>query len=185
MFMDVPGNIQFLENLPGEMLGIKVKEDMELVKAWSTWKEGCAAAFVGRKFTTKALLTANNYVWQQIFMNKPCVTLVKDVTTCDGTKGFWFVSVANEGTDAPALTDITGAKDGTAYIIECGSTTKATAIAKSGKFATLTAAWTPTAVGDYIMVKLNKDGNFDELERCVGGTRTINSTFQPNIPGVR
>ena len=39
MFMDVPGNLQFLEYIPGEMMSIKVKEDMELIKAWSTWRK--------------------------------------------------------------------------------------------------------------------------------------------------
>ena len=54
MFMDIPGNLQFLEFVPGEMLSIKVKEDMELVKAWSTWKEGTAASFTGRRFDSRS-----------------------------------------------------------------------------------------------------------------------------------
>ena len=86
---------------------------------------------------------------------------------------------------AKALTDITGAKAGVAYIIECGSTTNATTIAKADKFSTITEAYTPTAVGDYIMVILNSAGKFLELERQVGGTRTVNALVQPNLPGVR
>lgn len=35
------------------------------------------------------------------------------------------------------------------------------------------------------MVVLNKDGNFRELERCVGGVRKVNADLQPNLPGVR
>ena len=35
------------------------------------------------------------------------------------------------------------------------------------------------------MVILNSQGKFLELERQVGGTRTVNSDLQPNIPGVR
>jgi hypothetical protein len=36
------------------------------------------------------------------------------------------------------------------------------------------------------MVILNADGDgFRELERQVGGTRTVNANLQPNIPGVR
>ena len=89
MFMDVPGNIQFLEYVPGEMLSIKVKEDMELVKAWSTWKEGCSASFTGRRFDSLDKLKANNYEWQQIFMNKPAVDMEADATTVDASKGFW------------------------------------------------------------------------------------------------
>ena len=35
------------------------------------------------------------------------------------------------------------------------------------------------------MVILGNDGNFRELERCVGGKRTINKELQPNVPGGR
>ena len=183
MMMDVPGNLQCLEYIPGEMLSIKVKEDMELVKAWSTWKEGFAAAFVGRRFDTRAKLVANNYEWQQIFMNKPSVNVDADATTITASKGFWQETVENS--KATAITDITGAKAGVGYIIECGSITNASTIAKTGKFAEISEAYTPTAVGDYIMVVLNKDGNFRELERCVGGVRKVNADLQPNLPGVR
>lgn len=183
MFMDIPGNIQLLEYVPGEMLAIKVKEDMELVKAWSTWKEGCAAAFTGRRFDTPAKLAANNYEWQQIFMNKPCESLADGATTIDASKGFWHVSTSN--TSATTITDITDAKAGVAYIIECGNTTNASKIAKTGKFDSITEAYTPTAVGDYIMVILDSKGKFIELERCVASARKVNALVQPNIPGAR
>ncbi|MEG0889763.1 MAG: hypothetical protein RSH25_14965 [Bacteroides sp.] len=183
MFMDIPGNIQLLEYVPGEMLAIKVKEDMEMVKAWSTWKEGCAAAFTGRRFDTPAKLAANKYEWQQIFMNKPCEALADGATTIDASKGFWHVSTSN--TAATTITDITDAKAGVAYIIECGNTTNASKIAKTGKFDSITEAYTPTAVGDYIMVILDSKGKFIELERCVGSVRKVNALVQPNIPGAR
>lgn len=183
MFMQQEGNIQMLENLPGEMLTLWMEEQMEMVRGWSTWKEGCSASFVGRRFTSKATLDANNYVMQQIFMNKFSVDLAADATTADATKGIWFVTAAN--TAAKAITDITGAKAGVAYIIECGNTTNATTIAKADKFSTITEAYTPTAVGDYIMVILNSEGKFIELERQVGGTRAVNALVQPNLPGVR
>lgn len=63
--------------------------------------------------------------------------------------------------------------------------TNASTISKAGKFADITAEYTPTKVGDYILVLLNSKGNFRELERCVGGTRTVNTDLQPNLPGVR
>jgi len=194
MMMQEPGNLQFLEYLPGEMMGINMEQQMEMVRAWSTWKEGTAAAFLGRKFASKADLIANAFQWQQIFLNKPAVSLAKDAVKADGDNGFWFETVANDGTTtgegaqavttAPALTDIEHAKTGVAYIIECGSTTNATTIAKSGKFSEISAAWTPSAAGDYIMVVLNAAGTkFLELERCVGGTRTINTTLNPHYVG--
>lgn len=183
MFLDIPGNLQFLEYIPGEMMAFKAKDDMEMVKCWSTWKEGTAAAFLGRRFKTHEELVANNYEWQQIFMNKPSVDVETDATTIDAKIGFWQVTVEN--TKATAITDITNAKAGVAYLIECGSVTNASTISKTGKFADITANYTPTKVGDYILVLLNSKGNFRELERCVGGTRTVNADLQPNLPGVR
>lgn len=184
MFIHEPGNLQFLEYVPGEMLNFKMKEDMELVKGWSVWKEGCSAAFVGKNFDSAEALKENNFVWQQIFMNKPCVSLADDATTCDASKGFWFETVQNT-TASKKITDITNAKVGVVYLIECGSATQPQGIDKSSKFADITAAWTPTAVGDYIMVVMNAEKNFMELERCVGGKRSINAALQPNVPGVR
>lgn len=184
MMLHQPGNIQFLENVPGEMLGVKMQELMENVRAWSVWKEGTSAAFTGRSFTSRSDMVANNYEFQQIFINKFAKKLAADATSCDANDGFWFETNANS--DTTAITDISNAKAGVAYIIECGSATNASAIAASGKFSELSSGWTPTAVGDYLMVILNDAGTkFVELERCVGGTRTINTTLQPNVPGGR
>ena len=183
MMMDIPGNIQFIEFVPGEMYNIKMEEQMEMVRAWSTWKEGTGAAFTGRKFLTKEALDANNYEWQQIFMNQWAATVPADATTLKATDGIWQITSANTGTTA--LTDITGAKEGVAYCIEIGSAENATSIAKEGKFANITKAFTPTKEGDYIMVILRSDGNFVELERRENGQRTINAALQPNVPGGR
>lgn len=185
MFLCKAGNIQCLENIPGEMTALKFETDFEDVLVRSRFKEGTSAAFVGKKFTTKALLEANAYADQQIFMNKPALALVDDSVTLDATKNFWFVSIANT-TAGKKYTDISGAKKGQVYIIECGSATKPQSIDKADKFANLTAAWTPTAAGDYIMVILNDAGDaFRELERCVGGTRTVNALVQPTLPEAR
>lgn len=186
MVIAQPGNFQPLENVPGEMMKISFQQDMESVITWSVWKEGFTANFVGPKFGTKALLAANNFENQWVFANYPAVSLAADATTIDAAaiSSFIVKSVAN--TAAKALTDITNAKAGVVYKFECGATANATTIAKAGKFANITAAYTPTAVGDYIMLVLNSDGDgFLELERCVAGVRTINVLTQPNTPGGR
>lgn len=183
MMMQVPGNIQFLENLPGEMLAMQTEMQMEMVRGWSTWKEGCSPAFVGRNFSSADKLKENDYLWQQIFLNKPSVTLDADATTADASKGFWFISGTNTG--EKKLTAIDKAKKGVAYIVECGNKTNVTGIDKAGSFDSISEAWTPTAVGDYIMVMLNSQNKFIELERCIGGVRKVNKTAQPNVPGAR
>lgn len=180
MMLHEPGNIQFLEFVPGEMLSVKMQEQMEQVRAWSTWKEGCSATFTGRRFDTKEAMNDNAYEWQQIFINLFAADITDKV---DGKKGFWHIT-SNATTD-DTYTDIANAKAGVAYCIEAGVTTHLPKIAKSGKFVNLSDAFTATAVGDYIMVILDKNGNFRELERCVGGKRTINKELQPNVPGGR
>lgn len=182
MFTQTPGNIQFLEFVPGEMLSVNMSEDMEEVKAWSTWKEGCGIAFVGKPFSTLAAQVTNNYSMQQVFVNKPFAALAADATTCDANNGFWFKSGIN--TAEKTITTISNAKKGPAYIVECGDITYVSKIAKSGDFSNVD-AWTPTAVGDYIMVGLDSNSKFFEYERMVGGTRTIVAAVQPNVPGAR
>ncbi len=185
MILTKPGNIQSLEDVPGEMLSTYLQLDFETVLARFQWKEGKSAAFVGPKCADKAALVANDYFMQQIFMNKPSVKLVDDSVTLDATKGFWFESIANT-TAGKKYLDITGAKIGQVYIIECGSATKPQSIDKALKFAGITAAWTPTAAGDYLMVTINAAGTeFRELERCVGGARSVNKLLQPTLPESR
>ena len=183
MMIQQPGNIQFIENIPGEMMNVKMEEQMEMVRAWAVWKEGTGAAFTGRKFNSKEDMDKNAYEWQQIFTNIWAGSIAANATTADAAKGFWLITGKN--TQATALTDITGAKEGVAYCIEIGSIGNATTIAKSGKFANITKAFSPSKVGDYIMVILRKDGNFAELERREAGVRTINTKLQPNVPGGR
>lgn len=180
MMLHEPGNIQFLEFVPGEMLSVKMQENMEQVRAWSVWKEGTSASFTGRRFDTKKDMDDNNYEWQQIFINLFAATITDKV---DGNNGFW--QITDSTTTQTTYTDIENAKAGVAYCIECGDETKLPQIAKSGKFDSITDAFTATAVGDYIMVILGSDGKFRELERCVGGKRTINKELQPNVPGAR
>ena len=183
MMIQQPGNIQFIENIPGEMMNVKMEEQMEMVRAWAVWKEGTGAAFTGRKFNSKEDMDKNAYEWQQIFTNIWAGSIAANATTADAAKGFWLITGKN--TQATALTDITGAKEGVAYCIEIGDIANATTIAKSGKFANITKAFSPSKVGDYIMVILRKDGNFAELERREAGVRTINTELQPNVPGGR
>ena len=180
MMLHEPGNIQFLEYVPGEMLSVKMQESMEQVRAWSVWKEGTSASFTGRRFATKDEMVKNNYEWQQIFINLFAATITDKV---DGNNGFW--QITDNTTTLTTITDIENAKAGVAYCIECGDKTKLPKITKSGKFDSITDAFTATAVGDYIMVILGADNKFRELERCVGGKRTINKELQPNVPGGR
>lgn len=180
-----PGNIQSVEFLAGEMHAIQFDTDMEAVKAWSTWKEGTSAEFSGKMAKNKAAKKAAGFTEQVIFMNRPSVALDADATTVS-VKGDYRHYVTGVNTGEKSLTDIVGAKAGIAYLIEIGDATHPQSIAKSNKFSEITDAYTPTQVGDYIMVILNAAGDkFLELERCVGGVRKVNTALQPNVPGGR
>lgn len=180
-----PGNIQSVEFLAGEMHAIQFDTDMEAVKAWSTWKEGTSAEFSGKMAKNKAAKKAAGFTEQVIFMNRPSVALDADATTVS-VKGDYRHYVTGVNTGEKSLTDIVGAKAGIAYLIEIGDATHPQRIAKSDKFSEITEAYTPTQVGDYIMVILNAAGaKFLELERCVGGVRKVNTALQPNVPGGR
>ena len=150
MLLAQPGNFQTLEDKPGEMFKVAFEQHLEAVWSWSNWKEGISATFVGKPFKNRAALVANNYTNQVVFMNYPVTDIAADATSVDGRKEFLFRTCENS--KATAITDITNAKAGVVYRIECGSTTNATTIAKADKFADLTDVWNPTAVGDWIKV---------------------------------
>ena len=164
MFMTEAGNVQQLENVPGEMTSIKFEPHLESVWAFSTWKEGVGATYAGKKFSTLAELTASARKEQAIFINYPETAMAADATTADGSKNFLFKTGVN--TAATALTDITSPQNGTVYRIEIGDATHPTSIAKSGKFSELSAAWAPTTVGEYIEVYYDKStSKFIEVKR--------------------
>lgn len=150
MLLAQPGNIQTLEDKPGEMFNVKFEQRLEAVWSWGNWKEGISAIFVGKTFKDRAALVANNYADQMVFINYPLTAIDADATTVDGRSNFLFRT--GENTKATALTDIANAKAGVVYRIECGSADNATTISKAGKFADLTADWTPNTAGAWIKV---------------------------------
>ena len=170
MIATVPGNIELLQNVPGEEFDFKFERHLEEVQVYSYWKEGAGVAFCGKAFNTLAALLANAAEGQYLFMNWPAIALAADATTASvkglDSSDLGFLITTGANTDTTALTDIVGAKAGVVYRIECGSTTNATTIAKSGKFSELTAAWEPDAVGKFLKVYYNPtDEKFIEVAR--------------------
>ncbi len=169
MWITEVGNIQALENVPGEMYNTYFERRLENVWGFSTWKEGTAAAYAGKKYATAAALAAAGRKEQVIFINKPVTVLAKDATTADGSKNFWFVTQANTADEAPAnlaITDITNPEEGVVYKIEVGSADNPQHIMKADKFSLITDDWEPTAVGEWIKVIYRKsDGKFLEVAR--------------------
>lgn len=167
MLLQEPGNLQLLEFISGEMYKVYFERRFEELLAMSTWKEGCSASHAGIQFPSLEELKANNYQYQQIFMNKPAVYLEDKATGIDLSKSIWFVT-----SDNTAATALDGAKlvkytPGLVFKIECGGTTNATKITNGGKFG-LTADWTPAKVGDWIKLVYDENSKkFIEVARSV------------------
>jgi hypothetical protein len=160
------GNIECLENRPGEMLALYLERRMKTLYAGSYWKEGVGASMAGKKYATKAAAVTAARQYQYIYTNYPVAELAADSTSASALESHMFQTVANSG--ATAIVDITSKTEHQWYKIICGSATNATTIAKSDLFSNLTAAWVPTAVGDYLVVYWNATtSKFVEIERRV------------------
>jgi len=169
MWITELGNLQALENIPGEMYNTYFERRLESVWGFSTWKEGTAAAYAGKPYPTLAALTAAGRKDQAIFINKPVTKLAADATTVDGSKNIWFITQANTPDVEPAnlsFTDITNPEEGVVYKIEVGSASNPQHIAKAGKFSLISEAWQPSAVGEWIKLIYDKANNkFLEVAR--------------------
>lgn len=168
IFATPDGNIQLLQNKPGEEYDTKFERHLEEVIAYSYWMEGAGAGFVGPKYKTRAELKEGRGREQYIFMNWPAIPVAADATTVDVETadledlGFLIKTAAN--TKATVLTDIKNAREGVVYLIECGDVTNATKISKAEKFSEIASDWVPTAAGEYIEVYY-EGGKFYEVER--------------------
>ena len=166
IFSTIPGNINLLENVPGEEYKMMFQRDLEEVIAYSYWKEGAGVAFAGVQKETLDDLKAADAMEQMVFMNWPAEALAADATSISISKTSGILFTTGENTKATALTDIVGAKEGVIYRIECGSATNATTIAKSDKFSEIQSAWNPAKAGEFIKVYYRKsEGKFYEAAR--------------------
>ena len=180
VWITYPGNVENLEYVPNEMYAFKFHEGFEDVKVLSRWMEGAVVQKVGIQYATKADLQASGRRNQWLFTNFPATTLAAGATSVDGRENTVFITAANAA--ATALANIANASEEQVYKIICGSLTYATTIAKAGNFSEISAAWTPTAVGQYIklyaqledytivvdgqnVTATRKTGKFLELER--------------------
>lgn len=71
IFAAEPGNIELLEDKPGEMFAFHWHEELEGAAVVSRWKEGAHVQKAGVKFNTYAELVADNYQHQFLFTNLP------------------------------------------------------------------------------------------------------------------
>ena len=162
MFASEPGNIELLEDKPGEMLAFEYTPEFEGVAVKSRWKEGAHIVKAGAPFASRAELVADNYRHQFVFMNAPMTDLELDETINVAANTLFSVS------GDTAVTTVKGAAEDrviTLYAAEAGVT-----IAKSGAFSKISAAFVAGAEGDYIEVYPELE---DTTETIDGQTVTV------------
>lgn len=74
MWAAKPGNVELLEDKPGEMLAFEFTPEFEGVCVKSRWKEGAHVEQAGKKFSTMEDLGADNFAHQFVFTNSPLAT---------------------------------------------------------------------------------------------------------------
>lgn len=148
MWITVPGNIESLQHLPGEMYNIYFERRLEALLAMGRWKEGAAINQAGMQCASETELEQTNRKFQWIFTNFPVTVLEKDVDVVDGSMNTQFIT--SDNMNATSITSIMKSSSERVIKIINGGKTNATTINKSGKFEKIKADWIPTAIGDYI-----------------------------------
>lgn len=135
------------------------------IELWDSQKNGVAANATKCVLLPRGgKLTLRSHHWC-----RPCPKYVGATpdTNPSAATGTHIVTAANSS--LLEITDITDAEAGVPVTLICGSTASGVHISKSGRFAGITAEWSP-AVGNRIRLVKDADGNFTELGRWANTT---------------
>lgn len=100
MWAAKPGNVELLEDKPGEMLAFEFTPEFEGVCVKSRWKEGAHVEQAGKKFATAAAMSADNRQHQFVYCNAPLSTANTEKNT------LYRVADTNTGFDASAIYNV-------------------------------------------------------------------------------
>ncbi len=108
-----PGNIELLEDKPGEMLAFEFTPEFEGVCVKSRWKEGAHVEQAGKAFASRAAMIADDRAHQFVYVNAPMSTAnnVKNTLyiATDTTTGFDASAIFNVADKDRAVVIIAGA----------------------------------------------------------------------------
>lgn len=178
------GNIKTFEDKPGEMYDFRLNVKEFGVTVVSQWKEGLAAVLVGKKWKRKQDMDYNHqfiFASENDFAADTFVSMNKDDKTPSALFHKSLVSVAN--TSLLAITDIKDLEVGESVTLKSGSDEYGIQIAKSGKFANISAAWNPTK-GDTITLMKVAGDKFVEVERTSVAPVAIAFTADATTPSL-
>ena len=99
-----PGNIELLEDKPGEMLAFEFTPEFEGVCVKSRWKEGAHIEQAGKAFATRAAMIADKFAHQFVFVNAP-------MSTANNVKNTLYITTGTTNGTAFDATNLYGVAD--------------------------------------------------------------------------
>lgn len=176
IWITLPGNVENLEFVPGEMNAFNFTPEFEGIVASSRWKEGAHVQQAGVQYASKSALAASNYKDQYLFTNFPisALTIAEGVIDVSANQVFELDNHATTtGTGENAVTtpaaDITTVnKYAEDQCIKFVAKAAGDSITKAGAFSKLATAFTAGAAGDYIVVY----PEFEDVDVTVDGVAT-------------
>ena len=137
-----PGNVELLEDKPGEMLAFEFTPEFEGVLVKSRWKEGAHVEKAGAPFKTQAELKASGFKYQFIYVSNPASELTL-AATIDVAANTLFAFTGDT-----AVTTVNGAADD--RVITLVAKAAGDELKKSGAFSKIESVFTAGAAGDWI-----------------------------------
>ncbi len=150
MFATEAGNIELLEDKPGEMLNFDFTPEFEGVAVKSRWKEGAHVVKAGAPFKSESDLQADNYEHQFLFVNWPATALTIAATVDLSGNTLFTISQASGESPATAITTANGVA--TDRVITLVASASGVTVEKSGAFSKISADFVAGAKGDYLEV---------------------------------
>lgn len=144
MLASEPGNIELLEDKPGEMLNFDFTTEFEGVAVKSRWKQGAHVVKAGAKYPTQAALVESNFAHQFIYVNTPTTEVALAATLDLSGNTMFFL------TGDTAVTTVNGVLADRVYTLYAKAA--GVKVNKSGAFSKIKADFTAVAAGDYIEV---------------------------------
>jgi hypothetical protein len=184
IFWTIEGNIKTYDHVAGEMLKFNLEQQDWSLKAWSNWKESIAAEAVGYKYTNKLEMDGSRQlIWCNDYDRPESYYIDADAdANPSALLHTSIVTVANSS--VYEITDIANAEVGTVISLKCGvDGENGVTIKKKGKFALISAAWTPNK-GDIIKLMKRDDGNFIEISRSTAVAESYEFPADEATPSV-
>ena len=150
MFATEAGNIELLEDKPGEMLAFDFTPEFEGVAVKSRWIEGAHVVKAGAPFKTVTELQADNYEHQFLFVNNPASALTIAATV--DLSGNTLFTISQAAGESPATTITTANGVAPDRVITLVASAAGVELEKAGAFSKISADFVAGAKGDYLEV---------------------------------